>query len=500
LLSGLGFSNEQMEQPVNALSGGWKMRLNLAKALMCRSDLLLLDEPTNHLDFDAILWLQTWLERYEGTLIMISHDRDFLDAVVKTILHIEQSKLTAYKGNYSGFEQQRAAKLALQSAAHAKQQRDIAHMEAFVTRFKAQATKAKQAQSRVKALERMQLIAPAHVDSQFRFKFVEADKTPDSLLKITDASVGYGDSPILKDVGLGLVAGDRIGLIGANGAGKSTLIKLIENSLTPMSGSVTRSKHLKVGYFAQHQLDHFDADLTPFHYLSKQQPRYREQEVYDHLGGFGFKKARVDESVRHFSGGEKARLALALLVAQRPNCLLLDEPTNHLDLEMRHALTVALQAFNGALLVVSHDRFLLRSVADKLVLVNNGKVAEYEGDLDDYRKLILKAQSEAEVPFDSDSLAPTVNKKDQRKARAEQREKLKPILKEVASLEKKLAKLTDAQAQFDAKLMDETLYEAQKSAELTQILKEKAQIDKEHEIIESQWLEMALALEEAQDL
>ncbi len=493
LLSGLGFSSAKMQAQVNQLSGGWKMRLNLAKALMCRSDLLLLDEPTNHLDFGTILWLQTWLERYQGTLVMISHDRDFLDAVVKSILHIEQHSLTVYKGNYSAFEQQRAAKLALQSAAHGKQQKEIEQMQSFVTRFKAKATKAKQAQSRVKALERMQIIAPAHVDSAFKFTFLDADKTPDSLLKIVDASVGYGDEAVLKDIELGLVAGDRIGLIGVNGAGKSTLIKLIEDSLSPMSGSITRSKHLRVGYFAQHQLDQFDADRTPFDYLSEQQPTYREQQVYDHLGGFGFKKSRVDEVVKHFSGGEKARLALALLVAQRPNLLLLDEPTNHLDLEMRHALTVALQAFTGALVVVSHDRFLLRIVADKLVLVANGGVEEYVGDLDDYRKLVLKSQSSLGAQGELGSQASFVtSKKERRRDRVAQRAKLKPLMQEVVKLEKALIQLNSALEDIEVGLVDETLYETHNAALLTQLLKQKAATVRQREQVEAQWLKRAV--------
>ena len=500
LLSGLGFCAEQMTQVVNHLSGGWKMRLNLARALMSRSDLLLLDEPTNHLDLDAIIWLQAWLERYQGTLVMISHDREFLDAVVRTIFHIEQGKLTTYKGNYSDFEQQRAAKLALQSAAHAKQQREISQMEAFVTRFKAKATKAKQAQSRVKALERMQRIAPAHIDSAFKFKFQQADKTPDSLIKIVDTGAGYGATTILKSINLGLVAGDRIGLIGANGAGKSTLIKLIENSITPLEGGITRSKHLQVGYFAQHQLDQFSADRSPFDYLSEQQPQFREQEVYDHLGGFDFKKARADEPVQHFSGGEKARLALALLVAQRPNLLLLDEPTNHLDLQMRHALTLALQSFNGALVVVSHDRFLLRSVADKLVLVHNGTVQEFDGDLEDYRQRILKARSDTQTTEQANAkeLEPSSSKKDQRRARAELREKLKPLIQQVATLEKELTQYTNLQSEIDAKLMDENIYDSAKTQELTALLKEKSAIDKKREEIETRWLEQALELEEAE--
>ncbi len=501
LLAGLGFSNEQMQQTVDSLSGGWRMRLNLGRALMCRSDVLLLDEPTNHLDLDAIIWLQSWLERYQGTAMMISHDRDFLDAVVTQVLHIEQGGMRAYKGNYSQFERQRAANLALQGVAYAKQQKEIAEIEAFVTRFKAKATKAKQAQSRVKTLEKMQLIAPAHSESPFKFKFIAADKTPDSLLEIVDAAAGYDEQPVLEQINLGILAGDRIGLIGANGAGKSTLIKLIAGALTPQIGHITRSKHLKVGYFAQHQLDQFDGNQTPFNYLHEQQPTFREQEIYDHLGGFAFKKARVDEPVGHFSGGEKARLALALLVAQRPNLLLLDEPTNHLDLQMRHALTVALQDFDGAMVVVSHDRFLLRSVADQLVLVGNRQAAMFEGDLKDYGQHVLSTRQDSEtVSLERpavDNLT-HANKKDQRKQRAEQRLMLKPLMQQVKKHEQYLEKTAQAQQQLEKQLMDESLYETANKAQLTALLKQKGEADRAHQQAEQAWLESADALEQAQ--
>jgi ATP-binding cassette subfamily F protein 3 len=495
LLNGLGFAAADIERPVNSFSGGWRMRLNLAQALMCRSDLLLLDEPTNHLDLDAVIWLQSWLERYDGTLILISHDRTFLDAVVNQIAHIEHGQLKVYAGNYSAFEVQRAAQLAQQQAAYVKQQREIQHMQDFVRRFKAKATKAKQAQSRVKMLERLELIAPAHVDSPFGFSFRTPDKTPGSLLTLENVSAAYGEEPILQDVNLTILAGDRLGLIGPNGAGKSTLIKLLAGELAVSSGEIGRAKDLRVGYFAQHQLEQLHAVHTPYQHLDELGLGFNEQQIYDHLGGFGFAYERVNETIAHFSGGEKARLVLALLVAHKPNLLLLDEPTNHLDLDMRHALAIALQDFEGALVTVSHDRFLLETVTDQFFLVANRRVSEFDGNLDDYRKWLdarrLEAQPAARSVQDR-------SRKGQRQARAAQRESLKPLHQAVAKLEKDLEQYSRQSAVLDEQLADSSVYDEANKLRLTELLKEKGRVDNLLEQIENQWLEAGEALEAAQ--
>ena len=361
------------------------MRLNLARALMCRSDLLLLDEPTNHLDLDAVIWLEQWLQRYPGTLMLISHDREFLDSVVTAIAHIEDRQINLYRGNYSAFEQQRAERLAQQQAAYRKQQASIAHMQTYIDRFRAKATKARQAQSRLKALQRMQLITPAHIDSPFRFEFRPPQALPSSLLKLEQVSVGYGDTTILAQIDFSLIPGERIGLLGLNGAGKSTIIKLLAGELEAQSGSVVRAKELRIGYFAQHQVTQLDLEATALLSLQRLEPDLSERDIRTYLGGFDFRGDKVMQRLGTFSGGEKARLVLALLIWQRPNLLLLDEPTNHLDLEMRLALNQALQGFAGSVLLVSHDRHLLRSVCDDLWLVDAGQVAPFKGDLDDYR-------------------------------------------------------------------------------------------------------------------
>ena len=494
LLSGLGFKAEEISNAVNSFSGGWRMRLNLAQALMCRSDLLLLDEPTNHLDLDAVIWLQSWLERYDGTLILISHDRTFLDAVVNQIAHIEHGKLTVYSGNYSAFEVQRAEQLAQQQSAYEKQQREIAHMQDFVRRFKAKATKAKQAQSRVKMLERMELIAAAHVDSPFGFSFKTPEKTPGSLLAMEGVSFAYGDTPILSGVGLSILAGDRLGLIGPNGAGKSTLIKLLAGEMEQSSGEISRAKDLRVGYFAQHQLDQLHAVHTPYQHMDELALGLNEQQIYDHLGGFGFAYERVNETISHFSGGEKARLVLALLVAQKPNLLLLDEPTNHLDIDMRHALAVALQDFEGALITVSHDRFLLETVTDQFYLVANQNVTEFDGDLNDYKKWLDTRRQET---ITSAEVVDGRSRKDQRRQRAEMREQLKPLRQVVAKLEKALDKLSAQSAAFDEQLADASLYDEANKAKLTDLLKRKGRVDSELEQVEEQWMEAGEELEAA---
>lgn len=495
LLNGLGFKTEEMTNPVHSFSGGWRMRLNLAQALMCRSDLLLLDEPTNHLDLDAVIWLQSWLERYQGTLILISHDRTFLDAVVNQIAHIEHGKLTVYSGNYSAFEVQRAAQLAQQQSAYEKQQREIAHMQDFVRRFKAKATKAKQAQSRVKMLERMELIAAAHVDSPFGFSFKSPEKTPGSLLAMENVSFAYGDTSILSGVGLSILAGDRLGLIGPNGAGKSTLIKLLAGEIKQGNGEISRAKDLRVGYFAQHQLDQLHAVHTPYQHMDELSLGLNEQQIYDHLGGFGFAYERVNETISHFSGGEKARLVLALLVAQKPNLLLLDEPTNHLDIDMRHALAVALQDFEGALITVSHDRYLLETVTDQFYLVANQSVTAFDGDLNDYRKWLDQRRQETAATTDA---ADGRSRKDQRRQRAEMREQLKPLRQLVAKLEKMLDKLSAQSESYDEQLADANLYDEVNKSKLTALLKQKGQVDTELEQVEEQWMEAGEALEAAE--
>ena len=391
LMHGLGFSDADFLRPVAEFSGGWRVRLNLGRALMCRSDLLLLDEPTNHLDLDAVLWLEGWLRSYAGTLVMISHDRDFLDAVVDHTLHIESQRMTLYAGNYSAFERTRAERLAAQQSMHEAQQREIAHLESYVERFRAKATKARQAQSRLKALDRMEQIAAAHVDTPFTFRFTDPSGFSDPLLAVEDAAVGYGGRALLEHVTLTLRPGARLGLLGRNGAGKSTLVKLLVDELAPLAGTRVGGRHLAVGYFAQHQVELLRPDESPLQHLVRQEPQTREQELRDYLGGFDFRGDMVSAACGRFSGGEKARLVLALLIRRRPNLLLLDEPTNHLDLEMREALTLALQETEAGVVLVSHDRHLLRTTCDELWLVADSLVAPFDVDLDDYAARLARA-------------------------------------------------------------------------------------------------------------
>ncbi|MEX2352653.1 MAG: ATP-binding cassette domain-containing protein, partial [Gammaproteobacteria bacterium] len=385
LLHGLGFSQEDCGRSVREFSGGWRIRLNLAQVLMCPGDLLLLDEPTNHLDLDASIWLEQWLKRFQGTLLLISHDRDFLDSVIDNIVHIEHRQLFQYRGNYSAFERQRAERLAQQQALYEKQQQRIKEIDSFVSRFRAKATKARQAQSRLKELDRMQVISAAHVDSPFYFQIPESPKLSDPLLVLKDADIGYSETTILNNISLNLHPGYRIGLLGANGAGKSTLIKTLLGELALLDGERIEGQHLRIGYFAQHQLEALDLDASPLLHLQRLDPKATEQSIRNYLGGFNFHGDNALEPVRPFSGGEKARLALAIVAWQRPNLLLMDEPTNHLDLEMRHALILALQTFNGAMIIVSHDRYLLRNCVDEFWLVDDGKVKTFDGDLDDYQ-------------------------------------------------------------------------------------------------------------------
>jgi len=481
LLHGLGFT--VTEKPVNEFSGGWRMRLNLARALMCRSDLLLLDEPTNHLDLDAVLWFEQWLKRYPGTLLLISHDREFLDNVVENIAHVEQQQINLYTGNYEAFERQRATKLALQQAAYQKQQREIAHIHSFVERFRYKATKAKQAQSRLKALARMENIASAHIDSQFQFSFLAPLKTPNQLIDLDQISIGYTEIPILEKVTLRIAAGSRLGLLGPNGAGKSTLIKLLAGQLKHQQGECTLGDGLQIGYFAQHQLEQLCPQETPLQHLQHLDGKATEQSLRDFLGGFGFIGDMALAPIAPFSGGEKARLALALLIWQRPNVLLLDEPTNHLDLEMRHALTLALQDYAGALVIVSHDRHLLRTTTDQLLLVAEGRVKAFEGDLADYRQWILERRTKP-------NSAQTPKNRLEKKRLEGQRRTLQNRLKKV---EKDLDKLTAEKAAVEALLADPTLYDDKN--QVTEYIRQQAILVEQLEQTEEMWLEITEALE-----
>lgn len=498
LLAGLGFTNEQMDRQVGDFSGGWRMRLNLAQALMCPSDLLLLDEPTNHLDLDAIIWLEEWLKSYPGTLMLISHDRDFLDAVVDHVAHVDQRKITLYRGGYSAFERARAERLAQQQQAYEKQQAQRAHMESYIARFKAQATKARQAQSRIKALERMEELSAAHVDSPFDFVFRESTKISSPLIDLSDARLGYGDKAVLEKVKLQLTPGARIGLLGPNGAGKSTLIKNLAGELEPLAGRLTRGENTVVGYFAQHQLDSLDAKASPLLHLQRLAPTEREQTLRDFLGGFDFRGARIDEPVLNFSGGEKARLALALIAWDRPNLLLLDEPTNHLDLEMRLALTMALQEFSGAVLVVSHDRHLLKSTTDNFYLVADGKVEEFDGDLEDYARWLVEYR-QRNAPVSNTPVNPDkTDKKAQRQAAAALRQQLAPHKREADKLEAELGKLHEKLAKIDTSLGDSDIYEPMRKNDLRDLLAEQAKLKVREAELEEAWMEALELLESMQ--
>ncbi|WP_069948698.1 ABC-F family ATP-binding cassette domain-containing protein [Microbulbifer aggregans] len=499
LLDGLGFSHEEQQRPVSSFSGGWRIRLNLSRALMCPADLLLLDEPTNHLDLDATLWLEQWLQRFPGTLLIISHDRDFLDAVVDGIVSFEQGRLLHYSGNYSAFERARAERLAQQQAQYEKQQAERAHMEDFVRRFRAKATKARQAQSRLKALDRMAQIAPAHVDSPFRFTLPAAEKNSDPLVDLRDAAIGYGEQPVLRHVQLGIQPGRRIGLLGPNGAGKSSLIKTLAGELAPLAGERLCGEHLAVGYFAQHQLEALDVKASPVLHLQRLTPEASEQALRDFLGGYGFAGDRAFESVEGFSGGEKARLALAILAWQRPNLLLLDEPTNHLDLEMRHALTLALAEFPGAVVLVSHDRHLLANTVDEFILVAEGRAQPFDGDLEEYKQWLLtfnREQRRRDEPA-TDGDRPAEDKREQRRAAAALREKLKPLTNRLKQLEKEMAKAEKLLAGLDEQLANENLYTGGQQEEIARLNRAQAEQREALEALELEWLEISETLEDA---
>ena len=500
LMHGLGFAIGTEEHSVASFSGGWRMRLNLAHALMCRSDLLLLDEPTNHLDLEAVVWLEKWLLQYRGALLLISHDRDFLDRCMNRIAHIEQGKLTVYTGNYSDFERIRAEKLALQQASHEKQQKQIDHMMSFVNRFKAKASKATQAQSRIKALERMQVIAPAHVDSPFSFSFKHPGLIPNPLLRLNKASAGYEDVTILHDLSFSLLPGDRIGLLGPNGEGKSTLIKLMAGTLLPQKGNREVAKELSIGYFAQHQLEQLHDELSPIQHLKMVDEEISEKQARQFLGGFDFQGDMALAPVAPFSGGEKARLVLALLVYQQPNLLLLDEPTNHLDLEMRHALSIALQSFEGAMILVSHDRHLLRTVCDSLMLVSNGSVDHFNGDLDDYATWLLQQRDGSEEKHETNSAMTEKSrpsKKDERKQKADKRKVLQPLRNRVKKLESELETLHRKKTELDEALADPALYEERLSETLKILSLQHRDIQQRLDEVEESWMLASEELEEA---
>lgn len=499
LLDGLGFSQADLTRSVSEFSGGWRVRLNLARALMCRSDLLLLDEPTNHLDLDAVIWLETWLRDYRGTLLLISHDRDFLDNVIDTVLHIEQQRITLYRGGYSDFERQRAEKLALQQAMFEKQQRKVAHLHSYIDRFRVQATKARQAQSRIKALERMEMISAAHVDSQFSFEFRSPIAAPDPLLVLDDIDVGYADKTILKKVVMAIRPGERIGLLGKNGAGKSTLIKLLAAELKPLAGKRVEGKELNIGYFAQHQLEQLRPHESPLQHMLRLDPATREQEHLNYLGGFDFKGDMARASCENFSGGEKSRLALGLLIWTRPNLLLLDEPTNHLDLEMRHALTLALQDYQGGVILVSHDRALLRATCDNFVLVANGVAEAFDGDLDDYKDWLANNKTQTNTV----NIETAVKKNDYAQSKAERQARIvarRPLVKETEQIEKSLEKLNAEKTTLDARASEGSLYDANNKSELQQLLKRQAELSSAIDTAEMRWLELHEQLEAMTDV
>jgi len=508
LLHGLGFSDAQLASPVTSFSGGWRMRLNLAQALLCRSDLLLLDEPTNHLDLDTVLWLEKWLQSYPGTLVLISHDRDFLDNVVNQIVHIEQKTAFSYSGNYSAFEKLRSEKLALQQSMHEKQVKEKAHMQDFVDRFRYKASKAKQAQSRLKALEKMQEIGPAHVDSQFSFKFFKPDQLPSPLIQMEKLSAGYDDVEILKSIKLNLVPGSRIGLLGRNGAGKSTLIKLLAGEISQQSGKLVTAGDLKIGYFAQHQLDSLRKQDTALEHMMRLAPDKQEQELRNYLGSFGFIGDMATAVIAPFSGGEKARLALAILTWQRPNLLLLDEPTNHLDLEMRLALTLSLQNFSGAMVIVSHDRHLLRATTDEFYLVDNKKVEPFAGDLDDYHAWLAEQQKEqraadklaisAQKNPGNNKASVKIDRKELKRLQAQFRASILPLKKQFDKVDKQMEKQQDRLTEIENQLADADLYLSENKAKLAPLLREQGDLKSGLEDLEMDWLDLQEQIEAKQ--
>ena len=505
LLDGLGFAPSDAGRAVADFSGGWRMRLNLAQALMCRSDLLLLDEPTNHLDLDTVIWLEQWLRDYRGTLLLVSHDREFLDACVDHVAHIEQRQLTLYSGSYSDFERQRGERLTQQQALFERQQREIAHMEDYIRRFRAKATKARQAQSRIKALERMERISAAHVDTPFSFSFRPAAAAPDPLLQIEKGATGYGGKNVLEGIELTLRPGERVGLLGRNGAGKSTLIKLLAGEIALTAGGKHEGRGLATGYFAQHQLETLRVEESPLQHMMRLDPSAREQDMRNYLGGFDFRgNARNDCSALattpcgSFSGGEKSRLALALIIWQRPNLLLLDEPANHLDMEMRYALMCALQEYDGAMVLVSHDRALLRACCDRLLLIDGGRLRPFDGDLDDYRDWLTEQRARRE---EESGTGRETRRANRAQAEAERQAALaarRPLVKEIEQIEKKLAGWTGEKKLLEARLADPAFYGAGNggdSAQLQELLKRQAALQGWIEEAECRWMALSEQLE-----
>ena len=493
LLAGLGFSQEDASHPVREFSGGYRMRLNLGRALMRPSDLLLLDEPTNHLDLDTILWLESWMRGYAGTLIVVSHDRDFLDRVTDRTLAISGEALRLYSGNYSAYERQHAMELEQQSALVAKQERDIRRITSFVERFRAKATKARQAQSRLKQLERMVRVAPVYAAETFRFRFEEPERLPERIISLEDVSAGYGDRPVLSGVSLTIAGGDRLAVIGANGAGKTTLVRLLAGELAPLAGRRSESRGIVIGYFAQHQVELLRPEETPLGMMVRVFRHEREQQLRDFLGGFGFAGERAQRPIGPLSGGEKSRLALAMLVRQRPNLLLLDEPTNHLDLEMRRSLALALQSYSGALIIVSHDRHLLATCADRILVVSGGRVSEFDGDLEDYRQLRLKEERGTRRETQ------TLGRRDERRAEAEARSsrrgRLRPLEKQLAALEARVDALSREADAVRTALAEPAAYSDDARERLRELMQSEARLSADLAEAEEAWLHAAARLD-----
>jgi len=492
IMLGLGFKVGDYERPVDSFSGGWRIRLNLARTLLRPSDALLLDEPTNHLDLEAIHWLEEWIQRYPGNVLLISHDRDFIDACVQRIFHIHDLQIDTYTGSYSDFERQRAEKLILQQSIHQKQQQRKAELQGFIDRFRAKASKAKQAQSRIKALERMQFVGAVREASEYRFSIPHADKTASPLINWFEVDLGYPGKTIINKANLAVNPGLRLALLGVNGAGKSTVIKTLAGELAALAGEVTVSEHLRLGYFAQHQLEALDNNASPILHLQRLSPNAREQEIRNFLGGFRIQGDMATSTIAHFSGGEKARLALAIVAWQKPNLLLLDEPTNHLDLEMREALAEALQSYQGAVILVSHDRYLIRHCVDDFMLVADGKLQEFNGDLDDYYRLTQKGSNTTD---NGNAPVKQENRKLQRQQAAQQREKLASVRKEVKKLEKQIEKLEEQREKIELELSDSSIYDAENKDRLSKLLKEQAQIASGLAKAEEQWLEQQSLLD-----
>lgn len=496
ILAGLGFSDKDLSSQVANFSGGWQMRLNLARALLCPSDLLLLDEPTNHLDLDAVIWLQDYLQQYSGTLVLISHDQAFIDACANLIVSFEDKKLMSYTGNYSSYQKQRAERLILAQKQYEKQQQKKQHLTSFILRFKAKASKAKQAQSRVKQLEKMETLLPIQQANEFSFEFKTPEKLPNPLINMENIQLGYETTVILSNIHLNLVPGSRIGLLGRNGAGKSTFIKLLASELAPMQGRYTTSAGLKIGYFAQHQVQALNLENSAFDHLLALDRKLTDQQIRDYLGGFGFQGDEALKKVAPMSGGEKARLVLALIVYTKPNLLLLDEPTNHLDMNMREALAYALQSFEGAMVIVSHDRYLLESVCDDFYLVDSGKVSSFSGDLLDYQKWLFA--NKADKPLSTAEKGTDLDRKAIKRLEAEFRQSTKSFRDIISKSEKQISSVQKLLTEIEEKMSDMSLYEADNKAQLNAVIAEQVEAKNKLEAIELDWLAAQEQLEEAQ--